>query len=140
MAWFSVTLGVLLIVSVGMQSVGGIGANWGTQASHPLPPDTVVTLLRDNRFQKVKLFDADYDALRALGKSGIEVMVGTQMICCNFCWKLEAAENGFPKISLLISPPTMSTSGKPFGFPNCCYLKISFVYWVLVCNLTSYYF
>ncbi|KAL5540132.1 hypothetical protein UlMin_042356 [Ulmus minor] len=54
----------------------GIGANWGTQATHPLPPDTVVRLLRNNGFQKVKLFDADYDALRALGKSGIEVMVG----------------------------------------------------------------
>lgn len=59
-----------------MSSVGGIGANWGTQASHPLPPDTVVRLLRDNGIQKVKLFDADYDTLRALGKSGIEVMVG----------------------------------------------------------------
>ncbi|KAK7835771.1 glucan endo-1, partial [Quercus suber] len=54
----------------------GIGANWGTQCSHPLPPDTVVKLLKDNRFRKVKLFDADYDSLRALGKSGIEVMVG----------------------------------------------------------------
>ncbi|KDP39750.1 hypothetical protein JCGZ_02770 [Jatropha curcas] len=56
--------------------VSCIGANWGTQATHPLPPDTVVRLLLDNRIQKVKLFDADYDTLRALGKSGIEVMVG----------------------------------------------------------------
>ncbi|CAN0838980.1 Glucan endo-1,3-beta-glucosidase 6 [Linum grandiflorum] len=54
----------------------GIGANWGTQATHPLNPDIVVRLLRDNGIQKVKLFDADYDTLRALGKSGIEVMVG----------------------------------------------------------------
>lgn len=57
-------------------TVSGIGANWGTQTSHPLPPDTVVRLLKDNGFRKVKLFDADYGALRALGKSGIEVMVG----------------------------------------------------------------
>ncbi|PWA82324.1 O-Glycosyl hydrolases family 17 protein [Artemisia annua] len=57
-------------------SVNGIGANWGTQSSHPLPPQTVVKMLRDNGIQKVKLFDADYGALRALGKSGIEVMVG----------------------------------------------------------------
>ncbi|GJR80125.1 glucan endo-1,3-beta-glucosidase 6-like protein [Tanacetum coccineum] len=57
-------------------SVNGIGANWGTQSSHPLPPQTVVKLLIDNGIQKVKLFDADYGALRALGKSGIEVMVG----------------------------------------------------------------
>lgn len=56
--------------------VRGIGANWGTQASHSLPPDIVVKMLRQNGFQKVKLFDADYDTLRALGRSGIEVMVG----------------------------------------------------------------
>ncbi|KAG6532843.1 hypothetical protein ZIOFF_006697 [Zingiber officinale] len=57
-------------------SVGGIGANWGTQTSHPLPPSTVVRLLRDNGFQKVKLFDADAGTMDALGKSGLEVMVG----------------------------------------------------------------
>ncbi|KAF5199261.1 Glucan endo-1,3-beta-glucosidase [Thalictrum thalictroides] len=57
-------------------SANGIGANWGTQVTHPLPPKTVVRLLRENVFQKVKLFDADYDTLKALGNSGIEVMVG----------------------------------------------------------------
>ncbi|XP_027066913.1 glucan endo-1,3-beta-glucosidase 6 [Coffea eugenioides] len=56
--------------------VNGIGANWGTQATHRLPPDIVVRMLRENGIQKVKLFDADYDTLKALGKSGIEVMVG----------------------------------------------------------------
>lgn len=68
MAW-------VLSLSV-VSSVSGIGANWGTQATHPLPPATVVRMLRDNGFQKVKLFDADYGALRALGRTGIEVMVG----------------------------------------------------------------
>uniref|UniRef100_A0A6N2KFJ6 glucan endo-1,3-beta-D-glucosidase n=1 Tax=Salix viminalis TaxID=40686 RepID=A0A6N2KFJ6_SALVM len=53
-----------------------IGANWGTQATHPLPPETVVKLLKENGIQKVKLFDADYDTLKVLGKTGIEVMVG----------------------------------------------------------------
>ncbi|KAJ4959566.1 hypothetical protein NE237_026677 [Protea cynaroides] len=57
-------------------SVSGIGANWGTQATHHLPPETVVRMLKDNGFQKVKLFDADSGTLNALGKSGIEVMVG----------------------------------------------------------------
>ncbi|KAG8373323.1 hypothetical protein BUALT_Bualt11G0012300 [Buddleja alternifolia] len=57
-------------------AVGGIGANWGSQASHRLPPDIVVRMLRENGIQKVKLFDADYDTLKALGRSGIEVMVG----------------------------------------------------------------
>lgn len=56
--------------------MGGIGANWGSQSSHHLPPDKVVAMLRENGIQKVKLFDADYDTLRALGRSGIQVMVG----------------------------------------------------------------
>ncbi|XP_043713875.1 glucan endo-1,3-beta-glucosidase 6-like [Telopea speciosissima] len=57
-------------------SVSSIGANWGTQATHPLPPDSVVGMLKNNGFQKVKLFDPEPGVLRALGKSGIEVMVG----------------------------------------------------------------
>nr|GEY95538.1 glucan endo-1,3-beta-glucosidase 6-like [Tanacetum cinerariifolium] len=67
---------VLVMLIQFMSSANGIGANWGTQCSHPLPPETVVRLLVDNGIQKVKLFDADYGALRALSKSGIEVMVG----------------------------------------------------------------
>ncbi|XP_030943985.1 glucan endo-1,3-beta-glucosidase 6-like [Quercus lobata] len=75
MGWLSFSIGLVSLCSM-VFTVSGIGANWGTQCSHPLPPDTVVRLLRDNGFQRIKLFDADYDALRALGKSGIEVMVG----------------------------------------------------------------
>lgn len=56
--------------------VDGLACNWGLQASHPLPPDIVVKLLKDNGFDKVKLFEADPNALEALGKSGIQVMVG----------------------------------------------------------------
>ncbi|XP_058228327.1 glucan endo-1,3-beta-glucosidase 6 [Rhododendron vialii] len=98
MGWFSLALGVFLMVSLGMQSVGGIGANWGTQASHPLPPDTVVTLLRDNGFQKVKLFDADYDSLKALGKSGVEVMVGIPNdLLATFATSVKAAERWVSK-------------------------------------------
>ncbi|MQL85828.1 hypothetical protein Taro_018362 [Colocasia esculenta] len=59
-----------------MVVVSGIGANWGTQTSHPLPPNTVVQLLRDNGFQKVKLFDAAEGAMDALRRSRLEVMVG----------------------------------------------------------------
>lgn len=68
--------GLVSVFSLVVHSVSGIGANWGTQASHPLPPETVVNLLIDNGIQKVKLFDADYGALRALGRTRIEVMVG----------------------------------------------------------------
>lgn len=56
--------------------VNGIGANWGTQATHPLELSTTVKLLKDNGFQKVKLFDADSFTLTALKGSGLEVMVG----------------------------------------------------------------
>lgn len=49
--------------------------NWGTQATHKLPPATVVPLMKDNGIQKVKLFDADDSTMDALAGSGIEVMV-----------------------------------------------------------------
>lgn len=55
--------------------VEGLGVNWGTQATHKLPPDTVVQLLKDNGIQKVKLFDADDSTMSALAGTGIEVMV-----------------------------------------------------------------
>ncbi|PKA50660.1 Glucan endo-1,3-beta-glucosidase 6 [Apostasia shenzhenica] len=57
-------------------AVSGIGANWGTQTSHPLPPKTVVQMLRDDGFQKVKIFDAEQGTMDALKNSRIEVMVG----------------------------------------------------------------
>nr|CAD1840298.1 unnamed protein product [Ananas comosus var. bracteatus] len=75
MGHFSEVLKVLCILCL-MKCVSGIGANWGTQASHPLPPDIVVQMLKDNGFQKVKLFDAEDDIMDALRKSGIQVMVG----------------------------------------------------------------
>lgn len=75
MACFRMAVGLFSLIST-VCAVSGIGANWGTQATHPLPPDTVVRLLKQNGFQKVKLFDADYDTLRSLGRSEIEVMVG----------------------------------------------------------------
>ncbi|PSS11769.1 Glucan endo-1,3-beta-glucosidase [Actinidia chinensis var. chinensis] len=71
----SVTFATFLLFMV-VGSASGIGANWGTQATHPLPPSTVVKLLRDNGFEKVKLFDADSRTLNALSGSGIQVMVG----------------------------------------------------------------
>ncbi|KAG0451662.1 hypothetical protein HPP92_026103 [Vanilla planifolia] len=53
-----------------------LACNWGTRSSHPLPADIVIGLLKDNGFDKVKLFEADPKALKALGRSGIQVMVG----------------------------------------------------------------
>ncbi|CAA6662387.1 unnamed protein product [Spirodela intermedia] len=71
----SVVLGLSIWVCL-VTAGSGIGANWGTQTSHPLPADVVVRLLKDNGFQKVKLFDADSASMNALKKSGLEVMVG----------------------------------------------------------------
>ncbi|XVF35225.1 hypothetical protein REPUB_Repub18cG0127200 [Reevesia pubescens] len=60
------------------KGVLGLASNWGLQSTHPLPPNIVVKLLKDNGFNKVKLFEADPGALKALGRSGIQVMVGIQ--------------------------------------------------------------
>lgn len=54
----------------------GLGCNWGTRSTHPLPPEIAVKLLKDNGFNKVKLFEAEPAVLRALGNSGIQVILG----------------------------------------------------------------
>lgn len=54
----------------------GFACNWGTITSHPLPAQIIVKLMRDNGINKVKLFEAEPMALKALGNSGIQVMVG----------------------------------------------------------------
>lgn len=58
--------------------VEGLGVNWGTIATHKLPPKVVVQMLKDNGIKKVKLFDADQSILNALAGSGIEVMIAIQ--------------------------------------------------------------
>ncbi|KAK1645440.1 hypothetical protein QYE76_063245 [Lolium multiflorum] len=66
---------VLLVAVVGFPAAEALGVNWGTMASHQLPPSTVVRMLQDNGIKKVKLFDADSGPLEALAGTGIEVMV-----------------------------------------------------------------
>ena len=66
---------LLLLAVAGLPAAVGLGVNWGTMASHQLPPSTVVRMLQDNGIKKVKLFDADAEPLGALAGSGIEVMV-----------------------------------------------------------------
>lgn len=69
----------LALALVGMCCAAGpataLGMNWGTQATHPLPPKAVVQVLQDNGIKKVKLFDTDPAAMSALAGTGIEVMV-----------------------------------------------------------------
>ncbi|OEL24398.1 Glucan endo-1,3-beta-glucosidase 6 [Dichanthelium oligosanthes] len=67
---------VAVLCGVGLRLSDAIGVNWGTQLSHPLPASTVVRMLQDNGFDKVKLFDAEDAILGALKGSGIQVMVG----------------------------------------------------------------
>ena len=71
---------LLVVVAAGQKTEGaaavGVGVNWGTQASQRLPSRTVVQMLKDNNFTRVKLFDTDPLTLSALaGSSSIEVMV-----------------------------------------------------------------
>lgn len=65
----------LVVVLMLTGYVEGLGVNWGTMATHKLPPDTVVQLLKDNGIQKVKLFDAEQSTMSALAGTSIEVMV-----------------------------------------------------------------
>lgn len=67
---------LLVLYMVVIAEGGGLACNWGLQATHPLPPKIVVKLMKDNGFEKVKLFEADPEALKALGNSGIQVMLG----------------------------------------------------------------
>lgn len=70
-----VLCGSVVLFGFGFDHVDGLGVNWGTMATHKLPPKTVVQMLKDNGIQKVKLFDADRSTMSALAGSGIEVMV-----------------------------------------------------------------
>ncbi|GLT25668.1 hypothetical protein SLA2020_007840 [Shorea laevis] len=71
--WFFM---VVLLFQGPEKGVQGMAINWGTRSTHPLPPNIVVKLLKDNGFNKVKLFEAEPGALKALGRTGIQVMVG----------------------------------------------------------------
>ncbi|KAG5153513.1 hypothetical protein JHK82_011482 [Glycine max] len=65
-----------LLVFFTMASCGsGVGVNWGTMATHKLPPNKVVKMLQENGFDKLKLFDAEEWIMAALMGTDIEVML-----------------------------------------------------------------
>ncbi|XP_024973866.1 glucan endo-1,3-beta-glucosidase 9 [Cynara cardunculus var. scolymus] len=67
----------LIVITISCTSrVQSIGVNWGTTASHPLPPSKVVELLKINKITKVKLFDSNPQVLESLSGSNIGVTVG----------------------------------------------------------------
>ncbi|KAG7037546.1 Glucan endo-1,3-beta-glucosidase 5 [Cucurbita argyrosperma subsp. argyrosperma] len=113
---------VLLLSSAAVSSVIGIGVNWGTQSTHPLPPATVVKLLKDNGIQKVKLFDADPVVLNALAKSGIEVMVGIPNdMLYSLANSIQAAENWVAKnLSSYISSTSVDIRWRILTFDYLC--------------------
>ncbi|KAK9053887.1 hypothetical protein SSX86_024962 [Deinandra increscens subsp. villosa] len=67
---------IIFVSTINISFVHGLGVNWGTRATHPLPPNIAVKLMKDNGFNKVKLFEAEGWALDALKNSGIQVMLG----------------------------------------------------------------
>lgn len=69
--------GALILMATGVKVFAdNMGVNWGTMTLHPLHPRIVVQLLKDNGFEKVKLFDSDPWMVGYLAGTGIEVMLG----------------------------------------------------------------
>jgi hypothetical protein len=66
---------VLVLVVGVITAADGVGVNWGTMATCQLPPGVMARLLTDNGFRKVKIFDAEERTMKALGGTGVEVMV-----------------------------------------------------------------
>ncbi|XP_047321423.1 glucan endo-1,3-beta-glucosidase 9 [Impatiens glandulifera] len=65
-----------VLISFSPPAIDAVGVNWGTAASHQLPPAKVVELLKSNKINKVKLFDADPLILSSLSGSNIYVALG----------------------------------------------------------------
>ncbi|XP_022999582.1 glucan endo-1,3-beta-glucosidase 8-like isoform X1 [Cucurbita maxima] len=65
---------ILLLLTVVPNGLG-VGVNWGTMATHQLPPEKVVKMLQENGFRKLKLFEAEDRILEALIGTDIEVML-----------------------------------------------------------------
>ncbi|KAF2320455.1 hypothetical protein GH714_027552 [Hevea brasiliensis] len=55
----------------------GVGINYGLLGNNLPPPDTVIRLLNSKNIKTVRIFEPDPNVLRALGNSGIEVVLGT---------------------------------------------------------------
>lgn len=65
---------LLMVASDGV-GVTALGVNWGNQAFNQLPPSDVVKLMQLNGIKKAKIFDADYDIIRSMAGTGIELMI-----------------------------------------------------------------
>ncbi|KAI5001848.1 hypothetical protein ZWY2020_026498 [Hordeum vulgare] len=76
MAGCAAVVAVVLAAAVaGARAEGLVGVNWGTMATRRLPPKVMARLLKDNGFNKVKIFDADETTMMGLAGTGIETMI-----------------------------------------------------------------
>ncbi|KAL3532417.1 hypothetical protein ACH5RR_005938 [Cinchona calisaya] len=75
-SYYHVILNVLTLLVMISKGSTSVGVNWGTMSSPHLPPENVFQMMKDNGFDKVKLFEADDEILGALIGSDIEVMLG----------------------------------------------------------------
>ena len=66
---------ILLLFLTIIPNGESVGVNWGTMATHQLPPEKVVKMLQENGFLKLKLFEAEDRILEALIGTDIEVML-----------------------------------------------------------------
>lgn len=66
---------MMIVVRSSSASSGSVGVNWGTMATHQLSAASVVDMLKDNGFGKVKLFEADEVIMEALSGTDIEIML-----------------------------------------------------------------
>ncbi|XP_075507844.1 glucan endo-1,3-beta-glucosidase 8 [Primulina tabacum] len=66
---------MIMVWGMAKQASSSMGVNWGTMATHQLPARSVVEMLKENGFDKVKLFEADDTILQALCGTDIQVML-----------------------------------------------------------------
>ncbi|KAL0426733.1 UNVERIFIED_CONTAM: Glucan endo-1,3-beta-glucosidase 5 [Sesamum latifolium] len=82
-----------LLVFIRQIDGSGFCCNLGTQTTHLLDPKITVQLMKDNGFEKVKLFESDGTYLEALAGSKLQVMVGVpNYLLSTMATKPEAAD------------------------------------------------
>ncbi|CAJ2645175.1 unnamed protein product [Trifolium pratense] len=93
-ARFFIFIIIIFLLTIISTSSAWVGVNWGTMTTHQLPPKKVVKMLKENGFQKLKLFDADDRIMNALIGTDIEVMVAIPNIMLNIiCNSLKASDS-----------------------------------------------